>query len=847
MRRLFLKLFRRRRLERDLAEEMAFHREMAQAGGNLTPFGNPAVIAEQARDLWRFTIVENLWRDVVYGVRGLIRQPALVLSAVASLALGIGANATVFSLGMELLLSQPSVTDASSLVYVRDRGNSHSEPDKLATLRENGLFADVAGLGGEDGSTLNWNDGQDTRRVFSAAVTKNFFPTVGVPVFMGRGIQSDDPDEVVVLSHRFWLRRLARDPNVIGRAIILDGRPFTVVGVLPAGSRSLTGFGIAPEMYVPALSRDVLFAMYGRLEPGMSVRETRLAARAMGQRMDPSSPKDGLKFGTLDLSAIAGIQKLRDQPALQTVVLFFVAMLVVMGLVLLLACVNVAGLLLARGAARRRELAVRVALGAGRMRLLQQLLIESLLLACGGTVCGVLVARLAGAWISAVEPPLPVPIVLQFDMDWRVVTYATALAVLATLLSGVIPAFRAVRESIAPELHRERRLYLRRTLLVGQVAVSFVLLVTALIFVRNLVASASIDPGFDTERTIRATVSLSPTRFDRADRIRDYVDRGLMALRAVPGIEAAAASRSLPFQDRARLGHDITWADTGEKAQISYGYNAVTADYFRAIGTPIRAGREFVASDEAGPRAVVVNQAFVKRYLNGREAVGTTYVVGEGEQRVHQIVGVADYVRTITLGENEEPQLYALWSQTNSRRTSLNFVMRSTGPPAPSLKAVQAALRDVDAGVGLEVSTLRSSIGLAFLPSQVGAALMSAAGALALLLIATGLFGTMAFAVTRRTREIGLRLAVGATRSDVVRMVLRDSIRLMTLGLAVGATIAWFVTPPLAAFLVPGLTPTDPLTFGLAFLVMLATAVFATWIPARRAASVDPMTALRVD
>jgi predicted permease len=586
--------------------------------------------------------------------------------------------------------------------------------------------------------------------------------------------------------------------------------------------------------------------MYGRLKPGMSVDQTRAAARVLGQRLDGSTPKGALRFATLNLGAIAGIERIRDESAIQTVVAFFFAILAVMALVLLLACVNVAGLLLARGSTRRRELAVRVALGASRARLLQQLLVESLLLAVGGTICGVLLAEVAGARLSAIPLPRPVPILLQFDTDWRVVTYAAVLAVSATLVSGVIPAFQAVRESLVPELHRERRLYLRRALLVGQVAISFVVLVAALLFVRNLVRSGSIDPGFNTAQTIQATASLSPTTYENADRIRSYVTRAILAIGSVPGIEAAAAARSLPFQDRSIRGHDITWPDTGEKTTISYGYNAVTPDYFRAIGIPVRAGREFLPSDSTGSRAVIVNQTFVNRYMNGRPPVGATYVVAEDRPRLHQIVGVVNFVRTFTLGEDEQPQVYAMWTQTsNTQSTTVHFVLRAAGDPSAQLKAVQAALRSVDSAVGLDVSPLRAKMGLAFLPSQIGAALMSVAGGLALLLVATGLFGTMAFAVTRRTREIGLRLAIGATKGNVVRMVLADSTRLLVIGLAAGAAIAWFVTRPLAAFLVPGLTPTDPMTFALVFVVMLTTAAVATWIPARRAAAIDPMMSLR--
>ncbi len=848
MRRIWLKLLRRRRFERDFADEVAFHRAMAEAGGNPLPFGNQAVLAEQARDLWRFTAFENLWRDVVHGGRSLARQRGLVASAVVSLALGIGANAAVFSLGMELLLSEPSVRDGSSLVSVRNGGNSHTAPANLEAVRQTGLFADVAGQREE--ATLNWNDGRETRTVFVMVTTKNFFDVTGVPVALGRGLLPSDPAEVTVLAHDFWSRHFGRDARVIGRTIIFDGRPFTIVGVLPPATRTLVGFGFAPDAYVPPFSANADVAMYARLKPGMSLEQTRAAVRASappgGAGATADRAPDSLALSDLQLRPIGGLDRLRTDPQVLTIGAFFAATLAVTMLVLILACVNVAGLLLSRGAVRQRELAIRAALGAGRARLLQQLLVESLLIATAGTLAGLALAALLGTRLAAIRLPLPIPIVLHATPDWRVVAFAAVLAVAATLLCGILPARQSVRESLAPALNRHRRLRMRRVLVAIQVAVSFVVVVAALLFVRNLVAASAIEPGFDTSQTIRATANLSPRAYRDEASIREYVSRALDALRAVPGVQAAAAVRSLPFTDRATRGHDVIWSHSGEKGHVSYVWNAVSPDYFRAMDIPVLLGRPFTEGDASGPRVVVANPAFVDRYLNGQAPVGQTYVVPETPPRSYQIVGVVGSVKTLTIGEADRPQLYELLSHV-STRPRIDFVVRTMDAPSGRLAAVGAALRARDAAVGLDVSTLRSAMTLAFLPSQVGAALMSAAGGLGLLLVASGLFGTMAFSVAQRTREIGVRMALGATHALVVRMVIAECAWLLGAGILVGSLMAWFAARPLAAFLGPGLSPNDPVTFALVLVVILLTGLAATWVPARRAAGINPAVALKAE
>jgi predicted permease len=845
MRRLLLKLVRRRRLERDLADEIAFHRQMAAAGGNTVPFGNQSLVAEQARDLWRFSLVENLWRDVAYGIRSLVRSPALVVAAILSIGLGIGANTTVFSLAVELLLSQPSVADPASIVYVRVRGNSHASRETVDALRASGLFVDVAGENEE--SYLNWNDGGDTRRLFGVVTTKNFFRTLGVPVAIGRGFAPDDPDEVVVLAHHFW-RRLGGDPAVLGQAINLDGRPHTIVGVLRESHRTLIGYGVSPDVYAPAaaLPRDKspALAMYARLAPGMSLAQARraLAARAAATGQDPPLP---FKYADVRLAPIAGFARLGEQEEARVVGFFFLALLAIVTLVLLIACVNVAGLLLARATTRRREMAIRLALGASRRRLLQQLLVESLLLSVAGAVAGVVLALFIASALSAITLPIPIPVRLHIEPEWRAFAYAGCLAALSTVACGLIPAWQSARAPIAADLPRERKRRLRSSLVACQIGVSFVVLTAAVLFARNLVRARTIDPGFDIHRTVRAGVYLPPRLYADAADVRRFADRTVEALEALPGVEAAAVSRVVPFNDSMTRGYEMTILSSGTKRHVMAHWNVVTPDYFSALGIPIRQGRAFRATDDGRRKVLIVNRTYVERFLDGQPAVGLNIAGFAPTGDPYEIVGVVEPTKNVTIGEQDEPQVYEPFAQVRSDRVGLHVVVRSAMPPAGQVKAVHDTLRAIEPGAGLEVRTMSDSIGLAFLPSQVGAALMGGVGALGLLLVAVGLSGTMAYSVSQRTREIGLRLAIGATRGDVARLVAVDSARIVAAGAAAGGLLAWLVTKPLAAFLVPGLSPTDPTSFALVAAVIMLTGVVATWVPARRAASVDPMMSLR--
>jgi len=841
--RFFRKLLRRGKMHRQMQDELAFHREMAARHGNAIPLGNTAVIAEHGYALWRFNFVENVWRDLAYAARGLSRSPLLVLAALVSLGLGVGVNATMFSLGAEFLFSQPSVHDASSLVYVRIAGSSPSSHKALEFLASGGLFADVAGENEE--ITANYNDGAETHPVSGVFTTKNYFTALGIPMLYGRGIAPNDPDEVAVLSYAFWSRQFNGDRTVVGRTINLDGRMCTVVGILPEHHRSLIGFGYSPEIYLPRYLDSTILAIYARLKPGMSIPAARAGAVTVAKRMDSQMPVAEFKYAdAVRVSAIAGYERLRTEPDLMTVAVFFGMLLAVTGLVLLIACVNVASLLLARASVRRREIAIRLAIGASRGRLLQQLLADSLLLALLGAGLGLALAQAAAVVLARIQLPTPVPIHLQIEPDWRLAIYAAVLTTFSTLACGLLPAWQSMRESLAPSLHRESKMRLRRVLVAAQVAVSVIVLTTGLLFLRNLVHSSALSPGFDVRHTIFADVNLPPNGYSDAKRKAAYIDRVVDSLAALPGIDSAAAARVVPFNGGTRYGSTLVFPDNGGQAHAFFHWNAVTPQFFRAMDIPILQGRTFSPADRS-EMVVVVNTEFVRRYLGRRQPLGTVFLWGREGKTPYRIIGVAEATKTTTIGEDPQPQLYEPLAQIDNDRQQIDFVMRSAIPPALQLEAVRRTLHGIEPMAGAQVATMYSSIGLAFLPSQVGALLMGSTGVLGLLLASIGLYGVMAFSVARRTREIGVRVALGASRGHITRMVLKDSARLTLAGTAAGLLVTFLVTRPLAMFLVPGIKPADPLNFVVVALAMLATGVAATWGPILRALNIDPNTALR--
>jgi predicted permease len=671
-----------------------------------------------------------------------------------------------------------------------------------------------------------------------------------MPVANGRGFQTGERDAVVA-THRFWRSRLQSDPRVLGRVLLLDGRPHTVVGILPEKHRTLTGFGFAPDLYLPVNNDNTLLAFYGRLPAGLSRQAALEKLKAACAALDRVHPDGNHKWANgVSVTSMTGLQRLTED-FLLPVSAFFAMLMAVVTLLLLIACVNVAGLLLARATARAHEFAVRSSIGASRGRLVRQLLSESLFLSTAGAAAGLALNYLLTRILNNIALPVPVPLRLAIEPDWRLLLYACAVAICSALAAGLLPALHAARVGPAAVLKRGAlqltggRGRLRGALVAGQVAVSVVVLVTAGLFLRNLLRAAALDPGFDLRTTVWAQMRLVPETYPDADRKRSVAAQAVERLASVPGVESAATAALVPLNDNVSRFESVLTDLSPEEVRIGYAWSAVGPGYFKTMGIPILAGREFTAQDRSGaPRAVIVNQAFARRVFGAVNPVGRTVRLGDAALTVAGVAGNSKY---FTMGEDDRPAIYESYFQRGGGRANLHFLLRVSGPPETFVKAAGAALLNLDPTAAVEVKPMSQAMAFALLPSRAGAALLGAIGALGLALAAVGLYGVLAYSISRRIREIGVRAALGAPRRHLVRLALGQGASIVIAGLAIGTFIAVFVTRPLALFLVPGLKPSDPPTYAAAALALVATALVASLRPALRAIGVDPFAALRYE
>ena len=858
-------LRRRNRFNRELDDEIEFHvqmraDELEKAGMPQTEavrrarreFGSSVRMREQTRAAWQIHWLEDLLSDVRYALRALRRNPGFAAAAIFSLALGIGANTTIFSLTMEFLFSQPSCRDPQTLASMQIGGNSHAYMPHYRFLRDSHIFEGLAGSNEE--SESNWRFGNDTYRLQVMRVTENFFHVVGVPVAMGRPMEPGDGD-VVVLSDRFWRARLAADSNVVGKALIIDGKPYTVAGVLPADHRTVLGFGFSPDLYIPASRESDIVALIGRLPQGMSLQVARARLVAACKQLDKVYPNEwGPNYAwsnNVEVVPVAGLERLKSLNMIPFTA-FFGMLMIVVGLVLLIACANVSSLLLARASARRQELAIRLAIGAGRGRIVRQLLAESLLLALLGTCAGLLLNIWLSGVMNRIQLPLPIPMQLLIQPDWRLLLYSMAVAVISALVAGLMPALKATREGVSAALKLTERQVgrwtLRNALVVGQLAVSVVLLTTGFLFVRNMTRSMTMSPGFDAEHVAWAYMRLVPEKYTALERTQTLISSALSELRALPGVEAASIARVVPLNGNSIQGDSIRTDIGGEAIGLRFHDNYVGPDYFRTMAIPLLYGREFQPSDREGaPEVAILNENLARRLFGNRNPVGHTFRYTDPKLSAPvTVVGVAKNSKYFTLGEENGLAMYWPYLQMDRSTVNLHFLVRAARP-RDVVKEIAQTLGRLDASAAVEVKPMRDAMGFALLPSRIGAALLGSMGLLGLALASIGLYGVLAYAVSRRIREIGLRIALGADSRAIVGMVVRQSLSLVIIGVAIGLGIAVFATRPLAMFLVPELSPTDPATFLGVVGVLVAVAVAATLGPALRAVRVDPMTALRYE
>lgn len=818
--------------------------------------------------------MESLLRDFRYGARLLVRNPGFALAAVVSLGLGIGANTAIFSLLDAILLRPLPVPRPHEIVaiYTSDFSStqygSSSYPDYVDFKR-----ADVLqGLAAFQMTQVSMKAGVDTEMAFAEMVSGGYFSTLGVSAARGRALaESDDGSAaplVTVISNGLWMRRFASDPGVVGRTLSFNGQPFTIVGVAPP---EFTGAprGLSIDAWIPIAASRALtpsrgdwttqrgsrgLLLLGRLRPGVSVAQAQAAFDVIAAQLYAAYPRQWRTIrNTGRAVSVVSERDSRVHPDLTRPVAGFMALLmVVVGLVLLTACANVANLLLARGTGRSREIGVRLAMGAGRGRLIRQLLTESVLLASAGGIFGILVAVWVMSTLTSFTPPVPVPIALDLQLNATVMVFAVALSIVTGVLFGLAPALHASRANIVPVLKddtsaaRGRRSRLRSAFVVAQVACSMLLLVGASLFVRSLQRARAIDIGFDPSNMIVLSLNPALQGYDEA-RGRALFERLLDRIRAVPGVRSVALAESVPLElGGSRRGTVIEGYQPQPGEDTETAYNVVGAGYFETMGIPLVRGRSLSDADRSGSLPVViVNEAFARRYWSGADPLGKRISANGNAGPFREVIGVVPTGKYRTLGEEPRPFYYLPLAQEYHGAVTLHVKVVSN--PRDVLPTVRDAIRSVDASVPVfDAKTMEDQLLVALLPARLAGTLLGAFGIVALLLASVGIYGVMSYSVAQRTREMGVRMALGAAGGDLLRLVVGEGARLTAVGTAIGLAAAIGITRFVASLLY-GISPTDVAAFVFASAVLTATALLACYIPARRAIRIDPVVALRYE
>jgi putative ABC transport system permease protein len=809
-----------------------------------------------------------LLQDLRYGLRTLAKAPGFTALALVTMAIGTGANATVFGFINALLLRPaPGVADAGSLVavYTSDFSSgpygTSSYPDYRSITTDASTFRQVAAERGA-ANTLVWV-GDATERVRTSAVSGEYFEVLGLRPSIGRLLTAGDvgasSDPVAVIGHRLWQRAFAGDPTVVGRTVMVGGRAHTIVGVAPARFEGLdlgrpfelwTPLRPPPERPDERQNRSLLIV--GRLRDAVSLRQAQTELTGIAARLAQSYPETNM--GTLaapeEPRPILAMWHSRLDPAFRGEVAMIGAIIMAaVGLVLLIACANIATLLLSRGSVRQRELAIRLALGAGRWRLVRQLFTESLLLGVGGGSLGLLVAL----WTADVLPsffPAEQANMLETAVDLRVLSFTAVVSIGGSLLFGLAPAWQAARPTVGSLLRGDAgRLSdgpqggrLRRILVVAQVALAVVLLVSAGLLVQSLVNALSADPGFGTRQAALMSVELPPAEFDEAKGAAYYAIV-LERLRSMSGVEAVGLASTVPLSRSPRRGFrpDGYVHRPGEDRELRF--NVIDDSYFDVMHIRLLAGRPFDSRDRRdGAQVVIVNDVFAQQYF-GANAVGRT-VTDSGDRKM-EIIGVARADARVSVTNQREPAVYYPLSQNYLSR--MTVIARTSGDPGPLLEPMRRELLSVQRGVPIfNTKTLSGQVSEALAADRLTAALVSACGAMALLLAVVGVYGVIAYAVARRRREIGVRVALGARPVHVVRLILTEGMTVMLVGIVGGLAATAAATRVLASML-HGVSTSDASTYAAVPALLVVVSLIAAWAPARRALRVDPMTVLRQD
>ncbi len=886
---------RRNQFDRELEEEMRFHLEM-KAEENLAAgisleearyaaqrqFGNQTLLREVSRDMWSFRSLETLAQDLRYSLRMMVKNPGFTLVAVLTLALVIGANTAIFSVVNAVMLRPLPYHQPERLVTVYE-----AQPDltkgslpaswaypRFEVLRDQSRsFAAVAGY---TKGLYNLTGTDEPERLRVELVSASYFPLLGIDTIVGRAFtagedKGPDANLAALLGYSLWQRRFGGDAQVIGKTIEFDKHPFTIVGVLPPGFRGQEGDA---EAWASISAAEVLrskgdlanphsywLQIIARLKDGTTLTQAQTEMALISERIEQAFPTKGQTQSsgvTRKVATITPLQSSRVDPAIKR---SFLILLVAVGLVLLIACANTANLMLARSVGRSSEFAVRLALGASRLRLLRQLLTESVLLALVGGALGVLIARWGIDLLLNFRPSDNAQFWTSYartfdfftiNLDWRVLVFNFLLTLITGGLFGLLPALQASRANVNEVLKgagslvsfrplRPRIMPTRSLLVVCELALSLVLLISAGLMIKSLARLHAVSLGFAPENVMTMSAPMRKPRLE-------YYEQLLARVQALPGVEAAGLGSSAPL-----LGHssqtlmEIEGRTTNK--MVGIGFHSVSPDYFKTLGINLIKGRVFTSQDRIGaPRVAVINQAAAEHIFRGEEPLGKRIkpFVGPAyktEEQVIEIVGVVGDAKYGRIEEAVGPDVYLSALQPTERAQTL--IVRSSVDPAAIAAAVRRESLALDKNVPLtRIQTMSERVAEVTSRTRFIALLLGVFAGLALLLSAIGIYGVMAYSVSARTRELGIRIALGAQAGDLLRLVLRESLTLIGVGLALGLLAAWGSLRALKSQLYE-VSATDPLTFILIALLLLVVALLACWIPARRATKVDPMTSLR--
>ena len=812
--------------------------------------------------------METFWRNLQYSLRTLRKRPGFTLTVVITLALGIGANATIFTWIKAVLLEPlPGIEQPERLVEVwgATRNNSALSLSYLDYLDYRDRNVVFSGLAAHQVQPLNLGRGGKPERVWGAVVSGNYFNVLGVKALIGRTFlpeedRTPNSHPVAVIGYGLWQRDFGADPKVIGRTITLNEHDFTIIGVTPKEFGSPFA-GIALDAWTPVMMKDYValphfsltdrgsrwLMVMGRLKPGVTVVQAQANIAAIARQLERTYRQTNDQMG-------AAVYLLSQSPfslkrSMQSALAVLMA---AVAIVLLIACANIANLLLARAASRRKEIAVRLALGSTRWRMLGQMLTESFVLASCGAAVGLTLAFWTARSLPAFLPPYGIQVSFDTRPDVVVLAFTLGLTVITTVLFGLAPALQASKPDLVAALkdnaaalgQGQRKFPLQHALVISQMALSTVALISAGLFVRSLREAYEADPGFDPHRVLLA--SFDPFLSGHDDNHgREFYRRLIERVRTLPGVQSVTLARRLPLtlSGIAFANVVIDGYTPAKDEDMHLNYETVGPDYFRTMRIPLVQGRDFDERDNEHARGVVIiNETMARHYWTGGDALGRRIKL---DKSWLQIVGIAKDVKNRTLNEALQPFLYVPFLQ--DYRSNMILVARTVIEPKTMFHAVRAETAALDPKIPMfDAKTFEEHIGLSLFLQRMAATILSIFGLLALSLTAVGVYGVMAYAVGQRTRELGIRISIGASRSDVLKLILGQGLTLSVVGL-IGGLVTALVVTRFSAHLLYGVSSADPVTFTVIALLLLGVAVVSGYFPARRATRIDPVVALRME